>query len=83
MFERAGFGDIVALARRDAAPQALLAEVPAELVACVGMLGRPAEAAATLRRYRSAGIDTAVVVPSATDADPAGQTTLRCFAALG
>ncbi|WP_024794375.1 LLM class F420-dependent oxidoreductase [Tomitella biformata] len=84
MFERAGFGDVVAFARTRPHPRELLARIPTELVEAVGIIGPDTAAAqARIDAYRTAGVDDIVIVPSCTDADPAGERTLRMLAALG
>ena len=80
MFEEAGFGDLVAQARGGARPGELLASVPDELVETVGALGDVDEVMRRLEAYVAAGADEVVIVPSATDADPAGAGTLRALA---
>ncbi len=80
MFARAGFADLVAFARTRPHPAELLARVPVELNQVVGLVGDPAAVAARLREYTDAGADTVVIVPSATDDDPAGEHTLRTLA---
>jgi probable F420-dependent oxidoreductase len=83
MFERAGFGDVVAFARTRPHPRDLLAAVPDELVAAVGVLGDGDTAASRIAAYTEHGVDDVVLVPSATDADTAGETTLRSAVKLG
>ncbi|WP_338742804.1 LLM class F420-dependent oxidoreductase [Actinomadura luteofluorescens] len=78
MFEEAGFGDVVALARSRPHPSALLAAVPDELVHAVAALGGPEEVAARLASY---AVDEIAVLPCCTDEDPAGEHTLRTVAA--
>ncbi|MGW2307833.1 LLM class F420-dependent oxidoreductase [Actinomadura luteofluorescens] len=78
MFEEAGFGDVVALARSRPHPSALLAAVPDELVHAVAALGGPDEVAARLASY---AVDEIAVLPCCTDEDPAGEHTLRTLAA--
>ncbi|GAA2293347.1 LLM class F420-dependent oxidoreductase [Actinomadura luteofluorescens] len=78
MFEEAGFGDVVALARSRPHPSALLAAVPDELVHAVAALGGPEEVAARLASY---AVDEIAVLPCCTDEDPAGEHTLRTLAA--
>lgn len=77
MFRRAGFGDLVDLAATRPHPAELLAAVPEELVAAVGVVGTPDAAAARIAAYVAAGADDIVLVPSCTDTDPAGEGTLR------
>ncbi|MEU9841033.1 LLM class F420-dependent oxidoreductase [Actinomadura sp. NPDC048032] len=78
MFEEAGFGDVVALARSRPHPSELLAAVPDELVHAVAALGEPEEVAARLASY---AVDEIAVLPCCTDEDPAGEHTLRTLAA--
>ncbi|GAA4363878.1 LLM class F420-dependent oxidoreductase [Actinomadura verrucosospora] len=78
MFEEAGFGDVVALARSRPHPSELLAAVPDELVHVVAALGGPEEVAARLASY---AVDEIAVLPCCTDEDPAGEHTLRTLAA--
>jgi alkanesulfonate monooxygenase SsuD/methylene tetrahydromethanopterin reductase-like flavin-dependent oxidoreductase (luciferase family) len=80
MFERAGFGDLVARARSGDHPGELLAAVPDALVETVGALGDVDEVADRIAAYAAAGADEVVIVPSATDADPGGARTLRSLA---
>jgi probable F420-dependent oxidoreductase len=82
MFERAGFADVVALARARPHPRDLLAAVPDELVTTIGVVGPQDEAHRRIREYARHGVDDVVLVPSATDADPAAQRTLRAAAEL-
>lgn len=82
MFARAGFAELVAFARTRPHPSELLARVPAELNQVVGLVGDAAAVEKRLREYTDAGADTVVVVPSATDDDPAGEHTLRAVAAM-
>ncbi|MCJ0903189.1 LLM class F420-dependent oxidoreductase [Rhodococcus sp. ARC_M6] len=82
MFERAGFGDVVAYARTRPHPRDLLARVPDELVAAVGVIGDRDQARARVEAYIDAGVDDIVFLPSATDADPAGERTLRSLAGI-
>jgi probable F420-dependent oxidoreductase len=80
MFERAGFGEVVAFARSRPHPRELLAAVPDDLVRAVGAFGDATEVADRLRAYTEAGVDDIVIVPSATDVDPAAEHTLRALA---
>ncbi|MEV0668104.1 LLM class F420-dependent oxidoreductase [Actinomadura luteofluorescens] len=78
MFEEAGFGDVVALARSRPHPSELLAAVPDALVHAVAALGGPEEVAARLASY---AVDEIAVLPCCTVEDPAGEHTLRTLAA--
>jgi probable F420-dependent oxidoreductase len=82
MFARAGFGELVAFARTRPHPRELLAAISPAAVEVVGLSGTASRAAARIARYRAAGVDEVVVVPSATEADPAGEATLRALAPL-
>jgi len=79
MFERAGFGEVVALARSRPHPRELLAAIPDELVHTIGAFGTRDEVTARLAAYAKAGVDDLVIVPSATDRDPAGVATLAAL----
>lgn len=79
MFAREGFGDLVAYARTRPHPAELLAAVPDELVAAVGIVGDTDTARDRIAAYRAAGVDDVVLVPAATDDDPAGERTLRAL----
>jgi probable F420-dependent oxidoreductase len=81
MFERAGFGDVVAMAREGAHPRELLAAVPIEMAETLGAVGSVDDVLARLDVYAAAGADEVVIVPSATDDDPAGAGTLQAIAA--
>ncbi|WP_067710192.1 LLM class flavin-dependent oxidoreductase [Nocardia yamanashiensis] len=82
MFTEAGFGEIVGLAHSGARPRAVLAAIPDELAAVVGMFGDRAELAARLAAYREAGADEVVVVPVTTAEDPGGVYTLETLMAV-
>ncbi|MEU6583453.1 LLM class flavin-dependent oxidoreductase [Nocardia sp. NPDC046763] len=76
MFTEAGFGDVVRLASSGAHPRAVLAAIPDELPAAVGMFGDTRTLAARLGEYGDAGADEVVIVPVTTVDDPAGYRTL-------
>jgi probable F420-dependent oxidoreductase len=82
MFRREGFTEIVRLAERHPHPRELLAAIPAEMVATVGLVGSLDEAATRLGRYAGAGVDEVAIVPACSDADPAGRRTLHALATL-
>ncbi|KAA8882098.1 LLM class F420-dependent oxidoreductase [Nocardia colli] len=82
MFEEAGFGDIVRLAHSGAHPRDVLAAVPDELPAAVGMFGDSTTLARRLDAYRNAGADEIVVVPATSVEDPAGHHTLETLARI-
>lgn len=81
VFADAGFAHPVGLAAAGAHPRELLAAVPDALVEAVGAVGDLATVAERLEAYAAAGADEVVLVPSATDDDPAGESTLRAVAA--
>lgn len=76
MFRAAGFGDLIDFARTRPHPRALLAAVPAEAIAVVGLLGSGAEIAAKAAEYAEAGVDELAIVPATGDDDPGGGKTL-------
>ena len=82
MFTRAGFGELCAYAATRPHPADLLARVPAELNAVVGLVGDLGAIRDRLGEYAAAGVDDVVLVPAATDADPAGEHTMRAVASL-
>lgn len=82
MFEEAGYGDLVALARTRPHPAELLAAIPDALVEEVGLVGEPARLTARLAAYADAGVDEVSVVAACTDSDPAGVHTLEAVRAL-
>ncbi|MFE3194879.1 LLM class flavin-dependent oxidoreductase [Nocardia sp. NPDC059240] len=82
MFTEAGFGDVVRLAHSGAHPRDLLAAIPDELPAAVGMFGDAPSLIARLAQYRDAGADELVIVPVTTAEDPAGHRTLKALAEI-
>ena len=80
MFTAAGFGALVSFAATGPHPRDLLAAVPVELVAAVGLVGDRETVRSGMIDYLDAGADRIVIVPSATDDDPAGAATLRTAA---
>lgn len=83
MFIRAGFADLVAYARSRPHPGDLLARVPTGLNQVTGLVGDAAHVAARIDEYIAAGADDVVIVPSASDDDPAGHRTLTLAAEIG
>jgi len=81
MFGSAGFGELVAAARDGTHPRELLARVPDELAASVGLVGTADEAARRAAAYRHAGVDDIVLVP-ATAGDDGGERSLRALREL-
>ena len=80
MFERAGFGEVVARASDGAHPKDLLPAVPDEMAEAIGAIGTIDEVLARIDAYAAAGADEVVIVPSATEEDPAGMRTLERIA---
>ncbi|MGW4063768.1 LLM class F420-dependent oxidoreductase [Amycolatopsis sp. NPDC004747] len=76
MFRAEGFGDLVDFARTRPHPRELLAAVPVEAIAAVGLLGSGAEIAAKAAEYAKAGVDELAIVPATSDDDPGGAKTL-------
>lgn len=83
MFTEAGFGEVVQLAQSGAHPREVLAAVPDELAAAVGMFGDAAQLSERLAAYRAAGADEVVIVPVTSAEDPAGYYTLETIARIG
>jgi probable F420-dependent oxidoreductase len=84
MFRAAGFGDLIDFARTRPHPRELLAAVPAEAIAAVGLFGSRDEIAAKIGAYAAAGVDELAIVPATSDDDPGGQKTLAaCRSAAG
>lgn len=79
MFAAAGFGDVVDFARTGAAPRDVLARVPAELPAAIGVVGDATTCRRRVDEFRAAGADDVVIVP-ATAGDPGGRRTLETLA---
>ncbi|MFD7706999.1 LLM class F420-dependent oxidoreductase [Streptomyces sp. NPDC059786] len=81
MFAAAGFGAAVELARTGAGPAELVAALPPEAAATVGLVGDARSVRARLDAYATAGLDEAALVP-ATTGDPGGERTLTALATL-
>ncbi len=82
MFIEAGFADLVALARRRPHPRELLAAMPGDLPAAIGLLGSAADIQSRLQAYAAAGADEICLVP-ATAEDPAGRRCLELIRSIG
>jgi alkanesulfonate monooxygenase SsuD/methylene tetrahydromethanopterin reductase-like flavin-dependent oxidoreductase (luciferase family) len=78
MMIEAGFGDLVDLARARPHPRDLLAAMPEELPAAIGLVGGESAIAEKLDRYRAAGADEICLVP-ATAEDPGGARVLEAM----
>jgi len=81
MFRAAGFAGLVGLALDGAGPKEVFAAMSVDLLHAVGLVGSAADVAAGVQRYLDAGVDEICVLP-ALAGDPAGERTLRTFAAL-
>ncbi|MFJ6074816.1 LLM class F420-dependent oxidoreductase [Streptomyces sp. NPDC093065] len=79
MFEEAGFGEAVALARTGADADTLLRTLPKEAAATVGLIGDVDTVRARTGAYAEAGLDEIALVP-ATAGDPGGERTLTALA---
>jgi probable F420-dependent oxidoreductase len=82
IFRRAGFGDLVDYAKGRPHPSDLLKRVPPEINEVLGLHGDADTVATRIKEYAAAGADDVVIVPSATDDDPAGEHTLRMAAQI-
>ena len=80
MMMAAGFADLVAFARTRPHPREILAAMPDELIAAIGLLGDTAAIASRVEQYRTAGADEICLVP-ATAGDEFGERTLSAMAA--
>lgn len=76
MFRAEGFGDLVDFARTRPHPRELLAAVPVEAIAAVGLLGTSADIARKIGDFAAAGVDELAIVPATSDDDPGGEKTL-------
>ncbi len=81
MFIEAGFKDLVELAKTRPHPREVLAAMPMELAASVGMVGDLDALRARCADYRAAGVDEICIVP-ATAGDPGAERTLGSVIAL-
>ena len=78
MISEAGFASLVEFARTRPHPRDLLAAMPQELVAAIGLVGTEAAIMHRLEEYRAAGADEICLVP-ATAGDPGGLRTLEAM----
>jgi probable F420-dependent oxidoreductase len=78
VFEEAGYGEAVALARADAPFAERLAALPREAAGMLGLVGDAAAVRARLAEYEAAGLDEVAIVP-ATMGDPDGVRTLTAL----
>lgn len=82
MFRAAGFGELVDYAVTKPHPAELLERVPAELASVTGLIGDTGHVERRIKEYAAAGADDIVLVPSASDDDPAAERTLRLAAEI-
>lgn len=80
MISEAGFSELVKFARTRPHPKELLAAMPDELLAAIGLVGSEEAISARLEQYREAGADEVCLVP-ATAGDPGGIRSLTTMAA--
>ncbi|KUO16299.1 LLM class F420-dependent oxidoreductase [Streptomyces dysideae] len=78
MFEAAGFGEAVELARTGADPDVLVRALPPEAAGVVGLVGDVEAVRARVEDYAAAGLDEIALVP-ATVGDPGGERTLTAL----
>ncbi|HEV7977024.1 LLM class F420-dependent oxidoreductase [Amycolatopsis sp.] len=83
MFRAEGFGSLVDFALTSPHPRELLAAIGIDVLEAVGLVGPEEQLWARVSAYADAGVDELVIVPSATDADPAGAATLTTCRSLG
>ncbi|MFK7731168.1 MAG: LLM class F420-dependent oxidoreductase [Pseudomonadales bacterium] len=81
MFVEAGFGELVSFAKTRPHPKEVLAAMPAEMAAAVGMVGNIDTLRRRVSEYQAAGIDEICIVP-ATAGDPSAERTLSAVKAL-
>jgi len=80
MISEAGFAELVEFARTRPHPKELVAAMPDELLAAIGLVGGEEAIAARRAQYREAGADEVCLVP-ATAGDPGGIRSLTAMAA--
>ena len=81
MFTEAGFGELVEFAKTRPHPRKVLAAMPMELAASVGLTGDIDTVRARCAEYRAAGIDEICIAP-ATAGDPGAERTLSSMITL-
>jgi probable F420-dependent oxidoreductase len=81
MISAAGFAELVEFARTRPHPKALLAAMPDELLAAIGLVGTRAAIQQRMQEYRAAGADEICLVP-ATAGDPGGTRVLQAMKEL-
>lgn len=81
MFIEAGFSELVELAKSRPHPREVLAAMPTELAASVGIVGDLDTLRARCTEYRAAGVDEICIVPATAD-DPGAERTLSAVITL-
>lgn len=81
MFIEAGFGEQVRFAKTRAHPKDVLASMPAEMAAAVGLVGDIDSVRQRMQEYEAAGVDEICIVP-ATVGDPVAEHTLSSVKTL-
>jgi probable F420-dependent oxidoreductase len=81
MFVEAGFGDLVEFAKTRPHPKEVLAAMPTELAAAIGLVGDREAVRNRIAQYRAAGADEVCIVP-ATAGDPGAERTLSTVSTL-
>ncbi len=76
VFEQAGFGDVVELARSGASTGEVINAIPPALVESVAMIGSRSDVIGRLEAYWAAGVTQVAVVPVTAD-DDGGRRTLE------
>jgi probable F420-dependent oxidoreductase len=82
MFAEAGFGELVAFARRGAGPREIAARIPDELLDAVALVGDEANVRRRIAEYADAGITEIGLVTPPLDL-PSGRPTLEALAVTG
>lgn len=78
MMSEAGFSELVEFARTRPHPKKMLAAMPDELMAAIGLVGTQTQINERLDEYRAAGADEVCLVP-ATAGDPGGLRSLQAL----
>ena len=81
MISEAGFGELVEFARTRPHPKKLLAAMPPELLAAIGLVGTRSAIKDRIEQYRAAGADEICLVP-ATASDAGGLQVLEAMRQL-
>ncbi|MEM8497086.1 MAG: LLM class F420-dependent oxidoreductase [Pseudomonadota bacterium] len=81
MFIEAGFEELVSFAKTRPHPKEVLAAMPAEIAAAVGMIGDIGTVRQRVAEYQAAGIDEICIVP-ATAGDPVADRTLQAVKSM-